>query len=98
VADRWHPSEKRSHLLGDLISAVSNGVAPAAGRVIAGKDEALGSRQASRRGCRRRGRRPALSGNHQNAIGDVGKWRRVESTGHAQYDAGQAFWMPSSET
>jgi len=95
---RGKAAEESDHLPGDLLRAIGNRIAPTPGSVVSGKDVPLGGGQTSTATSGRIGRRPALSRDHQNAIGDVGKWRRVEPAGHAQYDAGQAFWMRSSET
>jgi hypothetical protein len=39
------PGEKRDDPFGDLLGAVGDGVAPAAGRLVAGEDGALSRRQ-----------------------------------------------------
>ncbi len=85
--------EKSDHPVSDLVGAVGDGIAPAAGSLVAGKDRALRGRQAGDRKGRGFRGRPTLTGDHQNPIGHVGERRRVEAARHAQHDPGQSFGM-----
>ena len=90
---RCQAVEEPDRLLRNLIGAVGDGVRPPAGSVIARKNGTLGGRQ-TRPGARRcicRG--SAFGGDHQDAICDIGKRRRIETARHAQHDTRQPLGM-----
>jgi len=83
------PAEKRDDPFGDLLGALGDSVAPAAGCLVSGEDGALGRRQPRDRAAGGFGRRSALTRNHQDAVGDIGKRCRIEPARHTQHDAGE---------
>jgi hypothetical protein len=86
-------SEKGDDPVGDFLRALGDGIAPAAGRIVVGKDGALGAWQPHSGTSGGFGGWPARARDHQNAVGDIGKGRRIETARHAQHDAGEALGM-----